>query len=177
MNNRKEKYIYLLTAPAPWLRPFSLAQAAATQDCGFSHNHHQPFAGPHHPIRDCLCSVWSWALLSVLEMGNQAWFWKGQASFGRRQSSPSSTEEGRIMVRVRITVMSSEIFAALVWIYPKRDRWSVNVESILVKLQNTVARWCQTQQWDTCLMEILGLAFIHIRWWTRGSVIDLNTKC
>lgn len=31
MNNGREKYIYLLIAPAPWLRPFSLAQTATAQ--------------------------------------------------------------------------------------------------------------------------------------------------
>lgn len=31
MNNGTEKYIYLLIAPAPWLRPFSLAQTAPAQ--------------------------------------------------------------------------------------------------------------------------------------------------
>lgn len=95
MNNGGEKYIYLLTAPAPWLRPFSLAQTAAAQGPGF-------WAGPTplpastpyltasqcHPTHDCLRRFWSWALLSVLEMGNQAWFWKGQVGVfkgGRRR--------------------------------------------------------------------------------------------
>lgn len=86
MNNGGEKYIYLLTAPAPWLRPFSLAQTATAQGPGFwtpslpTPPPSTPYltASQCHPTHDCLCRFWSWVLLSVLEMGNQAWFWKGQ---------------------------------------------------------------------------------------------------
>lgn len=77
MNNGTQKYIYLLIAPAPCLWVFSLAQTTTVQCWGFENRH----PSPCHPTRDCLCSFWSWALLSVLEMGNQAWFWKGQAIF------------------------------------------------------------------------------------------------
>lgn len=101
MNNGTEKYIYLLIAPAPWLRPFSLAQTATAQGWGF---------WTPHPTRDCLCSFWSWVLLSVLEMGNQAWFWKGQAIFwrgGHPQVRPRS------LVCARNTVISWDIFTPL----------------------------------------------------------------
>lgn len=92
MNNGGEKYIYLLTSPAPWLRPFSLSQSAAAQGPGFWTGPppclHPLTASQCHPTHDCLCRFWSWALLSVLEMGNQAWFWKGQVGVfkgGRRR--------------------------------------------------------------------------------------------
>lgn len=78
MNNGREKYIYLLIAPAPWLKPFSLAKPK-----GWRFWTPNPNPIPCHPTPDCLCCFWSWALLSVLEMGNQAWFWKGQAIFWR----------------------------------------------------------------------------------------------
>lgn len=78
MNNGTVKYIYLLIAPAPWLRPFSLAQTATAQGWGI-----WTPALLCHTTHDCLCSFWSWVLLSVLEMGNQAWFRKGQTIFSR----------------------------------------------------------------------------------------------
>lgn len=110
MNNGTEKYIYLLIAPAPWLRPFSLAQTATAQGWGFWTHPLAPM--PHHPTRDCLCSFWSWVLLSVLEMGNQAWFLKVQAIFWRGGHPQVRPRRAALMVCVRITVISSDIFTA-----------------------------------------------------------------
>lgn len=101
MNNGTEKYIYLLIAPAPWLRPFSLARTATAQGWGF---------WTPHPTRDCLCSFWSWVLLSVLEMGNQAWFWKGQAIFWRGGHPQVRPKRAVLVVCARNTVISSDIF-------------------------------------------------------------------
>lgn len=77
MNNGGVKYIYLLTATAPRLRPFSRVQNRHGTGPRFPNIRH-PHATPPVIVS---APFWSWGLLSVLEMVNQAWFWRGSRQF------------------------------------------------------------------------------------------------